>query len=70
MDAAEDKDIALQRASADLLSELLFSVPRFLCKSYGQNPQPQLRRTISYPAVTHLIRLVFLHLPFYTDPMY
>ena len=58
MDAPEDKDLVIQRASGDLLSELCFSVPRFIYKDPESNEGRQLRRDVSYAATAHLTRLV------------
>ena len=58
MDALEDKDLILQRASTDLLSELRFSIPRLLFRTPQPSAKRQLRRDISYVATAHLTRLV------------
>ena len=63
MDALEDKDLVLQRASADLLSELHFSIPRLLFKTSGASTKRELRSEISYVATAHLIRLVHSPIP-------
>ena len=58
MDALEDKDLILQRASTDLLSELQYSIPRLLFRTSRSSAERQLRRDISYVATAHLTRLV------------
>lgn len=59
MDATDDRDVLLQRASADLLFELRTSLPRFLYKKPGRSGTgPKLRRHVSYAATHHLTRLV------------
>ena len=52
----DDGDIKLQRASADLISQLEISLSRFLWKSTGS-----VRRLVREPKATQLIRLVGLY---------
>ena len=58
MDAPDDSIVLLQKASADLLSELRSALPKFLYrKGVSVNPRC-LKRGISPPALAHLIKLV------------
>ena len=64
MDAPEDKDIKLQKASEDLLSELQHTLPRFLWKSITPQPGASKSRShiarslVGYRTTDNLINLV------------
>ena len=62
MDTFDDKDLVLQRASADLLAELHHCIPKFLFRGPASTAET-LRRDISHAATLHLIRLVAIALP-------
>lgn len=62
MDAPEDAELHLQRASADLLREFSSSLPRFLWVSVGQQSDgeqgPSARKLVKERGVEQLIKLV------------
>lgn len=65
MDATEDKDVQLQRASSELLLEFESSLPRFLWTSRSksqvtldQRPSQRLRKTVRSITTAQLIKLV------------
>lgn len=64
MDAPEEKDVKLQRASESLLSELGSRLPKFLRKRKkislddGQDPSQTVRRRVGRSDTDSLIQLV------------
>ena len=58
MDAIDDEDIALQRASGDLLSEVVVSVPRLLFHA------GKLRRSVKKAALDKLLKVVCIPLSY------
>lgn len=64
MDAPEDAELHLQRASADLLREFTSSLPRFLWLSPKAGHQsdgeqgPSARKVVKERSTEHLIKLV------------
>ncbi|KAL9117901.1 MAG: hypothetical protein Q9187_005556 [Circinaria calcarea] len=77
MDAAEDKDVQLQRASSELLLEFESSLPRFLWISSSksqvtpdQRPSQRLRKTVRHRTTADLIKLLepFQEWPQLLDP--
>ena len=64
MDALEDRDIQLHRASSDLLQELETSLPCFLwsTKDLDTQPQRRLRTLVRCSTTADLIKLVsYIH---------
>lgn len=68
MDAPEDRDLTLQRASADLLAEFGTSLPKFLYKTSktelqgGGSPDPVVRKCVREHKTDHLVKLVWFAL--------
>lgn len=66
MDAPEDRELTLQRASADLLAEfstsiqnLLWITPKVELQD-GQTPNPVVRKCVREIKIDHLVKLVCL----------
>ncbi|MCJ1465433.1 hypothetical protein MMC07_004051 [Pseudocyphellaria aurata] len=76
MDAPDDRDLTLQRASADLLAEISTSLHRFLCitsKDGRLNDQTRgriARKSVREHNITHLVKLLepFQEWPQLLDP--